>query len=191
MASLKNVVPRFPFPRNSRCNRERRATLRGRRESRISPLPPRMPPPSISWGSPLAKTAKPSAKKASPPDPIKELKKLQPKPRVSKSAARAILGEKKGVDTLRALWVEQWIDNLVRNNCYPPQLVSDDFIAKLGQLFAPDKATEILAHLRSDFRLQSVWEDPTNYDFLVEAMKADKHASLFFSNPSLDFLREW
>ena len=151
-------------------------------------MPPKRPL-SVSWGSPLDKPT--TGKKAPPPpDPLKELKKLQAKPRIRKSGARTILGEKKGVDDLRAYWVENWIENLVQNNCYPPQLISDDFVAKLGELFDPEKAHQILTDLRTEFKKRFSWEKPTDYDFLVTAMKADPQANLFFS-PSLDFLREW
>jgi hypothetical protein len=155
-------------------------------------LPPlEMPPPNPAWGSPLMKATSSAKKAAPPPDPIKELKKLQPKPRVSKTGARAILGEKHGVDELKALWVEQWIETHVRENSYPPQLVADDFIAQLGRFFAPPKALAILNALRREFAERYSWEKPTDYAFLEDAIRSDPVAAPLLGPEAREILRKW
>ena len=152
-----------------------------------------MPPPNPAWGNPLTKpvSATKAKKAAAEEDPLKVLKKLQPKARISKAGAKAILGEKKGVDAVKALWVEEWLDNFVRQNSFPPQLVSDDFIALLGRFFDPEKAHGILDSLRREFAKRYSWERPTDYDFLETAMRADPKAAPLLAHGAGTILREW
>ena len=49
-------------------------------------------------------------------------------------------------------WTERWISQLVRENSYPPQLVSSDFIWKLSEYFSPAVALETLQQIRTDFK---------------------------------------
>ena len=83
-------------------------------------------------------------------DPRVEFLKEKPKARISKGAAKAILGVK-SADVLTALWVENYIDNLVRGTGLPPQLVSNDFLALLSKFCDESKASEILKGIRSAF----------------------------------------
>ena len=122
------------------------------------------------WASPLAKTTK---KKEKEEDPLKDFKKAKCK--ISKGHAKKIVMAK-DVDSAGCAWIERWIDNLVRGNCFPPQLVSDDFYASLPKFFAPDKVLNILEEVRRDYKrafpLSSI-EDNDNLDGLFDTLKQD------------------
>ena len=55
------------------------------------------------------------------------------------------------VDDLQCRWMERWIDQLVRENSYPPQLRSADFYSLLGTFFSGDVALAILERCRNEF----------------------------------------
>ena len=54
-------------------------------------------------------------------------------------------------DELQCRWMERWIDQLVRENSYPPQLRSADFYSLLGTFFSGDVALAILERCRNEF----------------------------------------
>ena len=118
----------------------------------------------MNWGAPQPPKPKREKKEE---DPLVAFKKAKPKCRISKAAARRIAQH----DTATAFWVEDWIDNLVRGNAYPPQLVSDDFIHLLSTYFAATKALSILQSLRNDFRRVNTL--PDDLKWLVDAIRAD------------------
>jgi hypothetical protein len=47
--------------------------------------------------------------------------------------------------------MERWVDQLVRENSYPPQLRGADFYSLLGSYFSGDTALAILERARGDF----------------------------------------
>jgi len=130
------------------------------------------------WSSPLAKPLK----KQKEEDPLKDFKKEKCK--ISKGHAKKIVAVK-DVDSAGCAWIERWIDNLVRGNCFPPQLVSDDFYASLPKFFAPDKVLSILEEVRKDYRrafpLSSI-EDDDDLSTLSETLKKDPAVMKEFEN---------
>jgi len=64
-----------------------------------------------------------------------ELKKFKKeRPIMSKGQLKRITGVK-SVDEAGCRWFDRWVDDLVRSNCYPPQLKSEDFYSLLGHYF--------------------------------------------------------
>jgi hypothetical protein len=124
------------------------------------------------WASPI-KQPKP------PKEKIEVIKK--PKQLISKGTARAIV--KHPVDSLGAKWIENWIEQCIRENSYPPQLLSDDFIPLLSKFFSPEKALQILEKIRSDYMSAHSWNksstEEEGFDFLLNALAQDKEAQDF------------
>jgi len=128
---------------------------------------------------------------SSPLKPIKEDKPIvvkKPKPRISKGTAKKLL-ELKVADSLTALWCEDYIDNLVRTYCYPPQLVSDDFFALLVKYFDEPKREEILKMIKDAYNKVTVSPpEPlmpkaiTPFDYLLEALSKDSAAKNYLSS---------
>lgn len=114
-------------------------------------------------------------------DPIEEeLKKFKKsKPIVSKAAVKRITGVS-NVDAAGCFWLDTWIEQLVRERSYPPQLKSDDFYSLLGRYFAPDTILEVLEKARTDYRRAFPLADPTPPDddlrWLPETLRADPNA---------------
>ena len=121
------------------------------------------------WASPMSKPNK----KIKEEDPMKDFKKEKCK--ISKGHAKKIVLVK-DVDSAGCAWIERWIDGLVRGNCFPPQLVSDDFYASLPKFFAPDKVLSILEEVRKDYRRAfplSSTDDEDDLSWLCEELKKD------------------
>ena len=128
------------------------------------------------WASPLASKQSKSVVKEKEEAKKEELKLFKkPKCKISKGHAKKIVCVK-DVDNAGCAWLERWIDDLVRSNCFPPQLVSDDFYASLPKYFAPDKVLSILEDVRRDYRrafpLSSV-EDENDLSTLADTLKQD------------------
>jgi len=98
------------------------------------------------------------------------------KPVISKAQLKRIVGVK-NVDTTGCYWFDCWIDQLVRERSYPPQLKSDDFYSLLGRYFDGRVILDILERAREDYRrafpLCEPVEDVGDLSWLVEALKAD------------------
>ena len=126
------------------------------------------------WASPLAKTGK--VKKEAEEAKKEELKLFKkPKCKISKGHAKRVVGAK-DVDSAGCAWLERWIDELVRSNCFPPQLVSDDFYASLPKFFAPDKVLSILDEVRKDYKRAfplSAMDDEDDLSWLSDELKKD------------------
>jgi hypothetical protein len=77
-------------------------------------------------------------------------------------------------------WFDRWVDQLVRENSYPPQLKSDDFYSLLGCYFEGKTILDILERVRRDYRrafpLAEPEEPEDNLSWLPEALKADPNA---------------
>jgi len=143
------------------------------------PPPPRLSPKKSSsfnsemsnlWASPIAKKDTVAKEKE---EELKLFKKAKCK--ISKGHAKRIVMAK-DVDSAGCAWIERWIDNLVRGNCFPPQLVSDDFYASLPKFFAPDKVLSILEEVRRDYKrafpLSSI-DDEDDLSWLSDELKKD------------------
>jgi hypothetical protein len=101
------------------------------------------------WTSPLKKPKAKTAEKTEA-EILKPFKKLKPK--VSTGATRAILDTHDDVGTEVGRWTERWIEQLVRERCLPPQLISSDFLSLLGKFLVPEDALTILTRIRTDYR---------------------------------------
>lgn len=102
----------------------------------------------MNHGSPLSKDQR--YKK-----PAEEEKFKPEKPKISLATAKKILKPLKiEVGQSECLWVNRWVENEVRGRCLPPSLLSNDFLAEVGKIFA-EGGDEFLGRLRADFVLNS------------------------------------
>jgi hypothetical protein len=105
------------------------------------------------WSSPLRQK---KVKPEKPPPTRDELQAIirkalvKPKCVIPASQAKKILNATL-VDQPVCEWVERWIDDFIRGNCYPPQLKSADFYSLLPTYFAEAKVLEVLTKIRGDF----------------------------------------
>jgi hypothetical protein len=132
---------------------------------------------SIIWTSPIVSKVKEKIE-----DPLKLFKK--PKCKISKGTAKKITGYN-NIDSNGCQWIERWIENLVRGNCYPISLLSDDFYASLPQIFAPDKVLSILEAVRKDYKQAfplSNHSDDENLDWLYSELVKDPVVMKDFEN---------
>lgn len=105
----------------------------------------------------------------------KEVWKKQ-RPVLSKSTVKKIC-QCDYADNSTCLWLEHWIDNLVRSNNYPPQLKSDDFYSLLGHYFSGDTVMKILTRVREDYlRIYPLTTIHEDMDWLPPILKADENA---------------
>ena len=130
------------------------------------------------WESPLKiKTPKQEKEKNPLEQELKKFKK--PKCLISKASAKKV-AMVKSVDSAGCFWLERWIDQLVRERSYPPQLKSDDFYSLLSRYFEPKVVLEILERVRKDYRQAFPLSEPVDEEddlsWLSETLKADPHA---------------
>ena len=103
------------------------------------------------------------------------------KPVISKgSVKRAVLV--KNVDEAGCYWMENWIEQLVRERSYPPQLKSDDFYSLLGHYFAGPTILSVLESARTDYRRAFPMADPQeevdDLSWLVATLRNDPNAMI-------------
>jgi hypothetical protein len=110
-------------------------------------------------------------------DPIEEELKLFKKSKcvISKASVKKIANVK-SADNMNCQWLENWIDQFIRENCYPPQLKSDDFYSLLSRYFEGNKILKILEKVRYDYRrafplTEDIVEDDLSW--LPAILKAD------------------
>jgi hypothetical protein len=99
------------------------------------------------------------------------------KPLISKGQLKRITGVK-NVDAMGCYWFDRWIDQLVRERSYPPQLKSDDFYSLLGRYFDGKVILEILEKARIEYRRAFPLCEPECDDlsWLIGVLKADPNA---------------
>jgi hypothetical protein len=139
------------------------------------------------WSSPL--------KPLKTIDETKPDKVKKPKPRISKGTAKKLL-EVEVADSITALWVEDYLDNMVRTYCYPPQLVSDEFFGLLAKYFDESKRAEILKAVKDAYNRVKPPEPEKNtvvfkcpepekgtpvFKYLLEAIESDPRAKTYIS----------
>ena len=73
------------------------------------------------------------------------------KPIISKGELKRIVAVKR-VDTTGCYWFDRWMEQLVRENSYPPQLKSEDFYSLLSRYFEGKMILEILEKARTEYR---------------------------------------
>jgi hypothetical protein len=124
------------------------------------------------WGSPL-KPKKEKKVLSSEPTPTKviekELEKFKPvKLTMTKSEAKKILDYKKDLAYQQIEWVQKWMDTIIRERSYPPQLAGADAYGQIMLFLNPMDALALLEQIRSDFQktvpLEKKKED--DYQFL-------------------------
>ena len=129
-----------------------------------------------AWESPLKKPVK-KEKETPIQEELKKFKK--PKCLISKSSAKKIVAVK-AVDSAGCFWLERWVEQLVRERSYPPQLKSDDFYSLLSRYFENRVVLDILDRVRKDYRqafsLSEPVVDDDDLSWLNETLKADPHA---------------
>jgi hypothetical protein len=101
------------------------------------------------WSSPLKEKKPTKAEVEAKEKPLK--KKKCP---IKVGTAKAICDPEVKRDVGRDVceWCERWIEQLVRERSFPPQMVSDDFLPMLSKLLPNDEALAILSQLRADFK---------------------------------------
>ena len=81
---------------------------------------------------------------------------------------------------MMAQWCELWIENWVRSNSYPPQLLSNDFYSLLPTYFGSEQVIDILNRMRIDYhRAFPTVETRVEFDdlaWLPPILKADAMA---------------
>ncbi len=126
------------------------------------------------WGSPLKQ---PKATVAAEKAEAALFKK--PKPKISRGAAKRILDGP--VDPHIQFRLIDAVDNLVRTEGLPPQLVSDDFICLLTQFCGAPRAETLLRQIRTQFGTATAMPTPTEDDatlgYLLRAVAADPLAN--------------
>ena len=95
----------------------------------------------MNYSSPFAK------QKPKQEEKEETFKKIKPK--ISKGTVKTLTKHSASMEM--CFWVERWLEHLVRENCYPPRLVSDDAMTILGQILDPKSALTIIERLRREF----------------------------------------
>jgi hypothetical protein len=72
--------------------------------------------------------------------------------KISVGQAKRILNTKEELSPFVLNWILRWIDQLCKENSYPPQLIGGNFLSNLFLYFEPTKSAEILERLRKDFK---------------------------------------
>jgi hypothetical protein len=96
------------------------------------------------WCSPL----KPPKEKKEKTTTEKDVIFPKVKAKIKPATAKRVVGAG-GVPA--AQWLERWIEQFVRENSLPPQLLSDDFPNQLTHLLAPKDALDVLSRVRADY----------------------------------------
>lgn len=97
------------------------------------------------YGSPLGKDWK--VKKDKAPEPLEKFKKQ--KPTLSTKTGKELV--EKSCSPQELLWLDAWLDNLVRSRSLPPQCKGKDAFNALTQYLSPSDVLEVLESLRKDF----------------------------------------
>jgi hypothetical protein len=122
----------------------------------------------MNYGSPLLKDQK---KQKMPIAEEKELEKFKPeRPLMSKSNARQLTGVT--CDNQQILWVQRWMEQLVRERSLPPQLAGKEPFSALLQFLAPSDVLKILETLRVEFQTRFPFstekeKEEEEFDFLL------------------------
>jgi len=138
------------------------------------------------WGSPL-KPKKEKKVLSSEPTPTKatekELEKFKPvKLTMTKSEAKKILDYKKDLAYQQIEWVQKWLETVIRERSYPPQLAGADAYGQMMLFLNPADALALLERIRSDFLktvpLEKKKEEEEDYRFLASLELGAYHEHL-------------
>jgi hypothetical protein len=120
----------------------------------------------MNYSSPFTKDWK--VKKDDSDKPLDKFKPI--KPILSTKVGKELV--ERSCSPQELLWIERWLDNLVRSHSYPPQIAGKDAFNSLT-MFLGEKALQHLGDLRQQFlashpQHQAPKED---FQFLLEAME--------------------
>jgi len=111
---------------------------------------------------------------------LKQFKKS--KPLISKATVKRVTGTKG--DISGCMWIENWIDQLIRNYSYPPQLKSDDFVSLLSRYFDIKLTCSILERLKKEYFSAFSLGNPTDdLAWLSGVLDSDPSHLRQFSEP--------
>jgi hypothetical protein len=122
------------------------------------------------YGSPLGKDWRVKKQKN---DELKPLEKFK--------TQKAILSTKTGKELVERscspqelLWLDSWLDTLVRSRSLPPQCKGKDAFAALTQFLAPSDVLSVLESLRKDFLASHPQkaEEVDDFQFLLAELGA-------------------
>jgi hypothetical protein len=100
------------------------------------------------------------------------------RPVLSKASVKRVVLVK-NVDEAGCYWLEHWIEQLVRERSYPPQLKSDDFYSLLGRYFDGPTILSVLERARADYRRAfplAAKEEVDDLSWLASTLRADPNA---------------
>jgi hypothetical protein len=100
------------------------------------------------------------------------------RPVLSKASVKRVVLVK-NVDEAGCYWLENWIEQLVRERSYPPQLKSDDFYSLLGRYFDAPTILSVLERARADYRRAfplAAKEEVDDLSWLASTLRADPNA---------------
>jgi len=137
------------------------------------------------WASPLKpkKEKKDSTKQTVKPtmDKEKELEKFKPiKLVLPKAEAKKILDRKKDLAYQQIEWVQNWLENYLRERSYPPQFAGADAYSQIMLFLNPKDSLELLSRIRAEFSKTLPPDDTQSdeYDFLKGLDLGDYHKHL-------------
>jgi hypothetical protein len=121
------------------------------------------------YGSPLGKDWR--VKKVKSEEPLQKFKKE--KPVLSTKTGKELV--EKSCSPQELLWLDSWLDNLVRSRSLPPQCKGKDAFNALTQFLAPSDVLSVLELLRKDFLAshpQKAEEQTDDFQFLLAELGA-------------------
>ena len=127
------------------------------------------------YGSPLGKDWR--VKKVKTEEPLQKFKKQ--KPVLSTKTGKELV--EKSCSASELMWLEAWLDNLVRSRSLPPQCKGKDAFNALTQFLSPSDVLSVLELLRKDFLASHPQQNEAVDDFgflLAELGAYPAHQSL-------------
>jgi hypothetical protein len=122
------------------------------------------------YGSPLGKDWRVKKVKNDTPTQLEKFKK--DKPVLSTKTGKELV--EKSCSPQELLWLDSWLDNLVRSRSLPPQCKGKDAFNALTQFLAPSDVLSVLELLRKDFLAShpQAAEQTDDFQFLLAELGA-------------------
>jgi hypothetical protein len=96
---------------------------------------------------------------------------------INKSNARQLVGA--SLDPSQMLWLQRWLEQLVRERSYPPQIAGKEPFQALTQFLAPKDCLDVLELVRKAYQQQypnsSKQEEEEDFGFLRELETTLQH----------------
>lgn len=112
------------------------------------------------------------------------LQKFKPIPlKISKKIGKELV--EKSCSQQELLWIEMWLDNIVRSRSYPPQCAGKDAFNSLTKFLSPQDVLSLLKQLRTDFVLTHPHHSaPTeDFGFLADSEEYLAHQIQYLPSP--------